>query len=133
MLVTIDKTVTRGHQQVCDLFPARILAIYGDSTDEKIIHHAMAEGDYDVVIIDGGHDWRTTSSDWNSYASMAKSGGLVVVHDTQGYHNFRDFDVPTMWATVRKRAKSVDLVSMPGVEAGTGIVWAGEGEWWDVL
>jgi len=128
-LVTVDVTPHR----LRDEWHNRIIAICGNSTDPKIAHLVWAEGDYDIVIIDGGHDWKTASSDWNNYARTAKPGGIVVVHDTQGWHGIVNFDVPELWRHIRTKLDVVDLISQPGWEAGTGIVWAGTDDWWDVL
>ena len=56
-----------------------------------------------------------------------------MVHDTQGFYNVQGFDVPHLWSCIRAKLETVELVSMRGMQAGTGIVWAGEGDWWDVI
>jgi predicted O-methyltransferase YrrM len=134
-LVTVDRVMLSRAVNIHQAWHDKITAIHGDSTAPITVSKAAAEGPYDVVIIDGGHDWDTASSDWNNYARMAKLGGLVVVHDTQGWYGRRDFDVPELWSRIRKALKTVELVSRHGQEAGTGIVWASTNDdhWWDVL
>jgi cephalosporin hydroxylase len=132
-LVTVDQFIPASADKIQRQYGDRITPIYGNSMDPDIISLAGNHGDYDIVIIDGGHDWATASSDWNNYARMAKVGGMVVLHDTQGWHNVKDFDVPELWRLISNKMGVVELVSLPGVEAGTGIVRAGDPGWWDVL
>jgi len=60
--------------------------VCGDSRDEntiKKVKESLVEGEYyDILLIDGGHDYKTVKADWNNYMPMVKAGGLILLHDT---------------------------------------------------
>jgi len=134
-LMTVDVRKSARYKWLRPEWQHRVCSIIGDSMDSATVDAAgdAADGAYDVVIIDGGHNWENASADWNNYARMARPGGIVMVHDTQGFYNVQGFDVPQLWSCIRAKLETVELVSMRGMQAGTGIVWAGEGDWWDVI
>ena len=51
----------------------------GNSTEPAIIDAVKSLGQFDVVFIDGGHDYATVKSDWESYGFLAAK--FVVFHD----------------------------------------------------
>ena len=51
----------------------------GDSTDQTIIDCVKAKGQFDMVFIDGGHDYATVKSDWENYGPLATK--FCVFHD----------------------------------------------------
>lgn len=53
--------------------------IKGMSTDEGVVR--LARGSYDIIYIDGGHDYETVKSDIKNYAPMVKNGGYLVIDD----------------------------------------------------
>jgi Methyltransferase domain len=55
--------------------------IKGLSTDKKVQRCAAAEGPYDIIYIDGGHDYETVCSDIDAYILMLKKGGYLVLDD----------------------------------------------------
>jgi len=56
-----------------------VVGVAGDSRDPKTIAKVVAHGPYDVVLIDGGHDYRTVQSDWKTYGPLATKA--VFFHD----------------------------------------------------
>lgn len=53
----------------------------GLSTESSIIELAYQASPYDVVFIDGGHDYDTVVSDLKYYAPMVKEGGYLIIDD----------------------------------------------------
>lgn len=60
--------------------------IKGLSTDETVIKEA-SEGAYDIIYIDGGHDYETAKHDVYHYSSMVKIGGYYVIDDCAHKYN----------------------------------------------
>ena len=55
--------------------------IAGNSMDEAVIHTTSLEGPFDLVYIDGGHEYDTVINDIKNYAEMVKVDGLLVIDD----------------------------------------------------
>lgn len=55
--------------------------IAGNSMDEAVIYTTNLEGPFDLVYIDGGHEYDTVMSDIKYYAEMTKKGGLLAIDD----------------------------------------------------
>ena len=55
--------------------------INGLSFDPRVKHLAQEEGPYDLVYIDGCHDYLVVVDDITSYAPMVRPGGFLVVDD----------------------------------------------------
>jgi len=53
--------------------------VKGDSMDADIIH--SVRNAYDLIYIDGGHEYDVCLSDLRNYAPMVKVGGYLVVDD----------------------------------------------------
>ena len=106
--------------------PCRATQITGDSTDGNT-QHAVKEAldglPPNVVVIDGAHDYRSARRDWELYGQLVPSGGLVVLHDTQGYPGNDTVQVPLLWNEIRQHYRCTELVDKPGGPGGTGIVW----------
>lgn len=63
--------------------------IKGKSQDEGVID-VVALGEYDVVYIDGGHDYATAHADVYKYSSFVKVGGYLVVDDCANRYEMPD-------------------------------------------
>jgi hypothetical protein len=61
--------------------------IEGLSTDENSKNSAKENGPYDVVYIDGGHDYETVISDIDLSTEILKPGGLLVMDDASSLLN----------------------------------------------
>ena len=55
--------------------------IHGNSMDEDVIYTTSLESPFDLVYIDGGHEYDTVISDIKHYAEMIEVGGLLVIDD----------------------------------------------------
>ena len=63
--------------------------IQGLSTEDVIKQVAKEQGPYDVIYIDGGHDYDTVISDINLCNEMLVDGGLLVMDDASSHLNFK--------------------------------------------
>jgi hypothetical protein len=61
--------------------------IQGLSTDESVKNSARINGPYDVVYIDGGHDYDTVVNDILLCNDILKPGGLLVMDDASSLLN----------------------------------------------
>ena len=55
--------------------------IKGLSTDPDIIDKAGKLGTYDIIYIDGGHEYEVAKADIINYSPMVKLGGYLVIDD----------------------------------------------------
>ena len=79
--VDLDEAHTRPYREWVfeQLSGAVEMTLYsGNSMDAAIIEQAAKE-QFDVVFIDGGHDYATVKSDWVNYGKLANK--YVVFHD----------------------------------------------------
>jgi hypothetical protein len=57
----------------------------GYSTSASIVQSASGSGPYDILFIDGCHDYEVVCSDIENYLSMLKNGGYLVMDDASLY------------------------------------------------
>lgn len=62
--------------------------IHGLSTDDSIKQLAKENGPYDIVYIDGGHDYSTVINDINLCTDILKPYGFMVMDDASSLLNF---------------------------------------------
>lgn len=125
-VATVDRTAQAKLMHVRGPVYDPVIWITGDSTDTYTrdkVTVALGGELADVLVIDGGHDYRTCMRDWQIYTPLVRDEGLVVVHDTQGSPGNPDVEVPAVWRKIRREHRTLELVSHPGGPFGTGIVW----------
>lgn len=82
---------------------------FGDSTSKEAVEWAKANGPYDVVFIDGGHDFPVCRLDWENYGPLGK---VVGFHDIYHPHH----DVRKLWEEIKGIHKTEELaVSYMGI------------------
>ena len=64
-------------------YPGRHELIIGDSRQTVPRHE---RGDFDLVFVDGGHEYEIAAADLANAARLARPGGLVVVDDLVPWH-----------------------------------------------
>lgn len=77
----------------------------------------------DMVFIDGCHDLESATSDMENYGCLVKPGGVIVMHDTQGWPGRTDFAVDQVFRNYYQDYTKTEIVSVPGGPCGTGIIW----------
>lgn len=58
-----------------------VTILEGFSTEDTIRQQAKAGGPYDVVVIDGDHSYDGVKADFELYADLVESGGVLIVDD----------------------------------------------------
>ena len=62
--------------------------IKGISTDDNVKKEVIFNGPYDVIYIDGGHDYETVINDIELSDYVLKKNGLLIMDDSSTYLNF---------------------------------------------
>ena len=60
---------------------ADVLVLEGFSTDDAILEQAQEEGPFDVVVIDGDHSYEGVKADFERYAGLLETDGVLIVDD----------------------------------------------------
>lgn len=100
--------------------------IYGDSTAPEVVQlvqRALANHAPQLVFIDGSHHYDVARQDWLNYGKLVTPGGLVAFHDINDFPNHPDLQVHRLWAELAASYRTTELVSRPGQDCGTGILW----------
>ena len=58
-----------------------LILVCGDSRDKKVIKKVKMFGKYDLIFIDGGHDYEVVKADFYNYRPFLNVGGVIVFHD----------------------------------------------------
>jgi hypothetical protein len=66
----------------------------GQSFDPRIQALAREEGPYDIVYVDGCHDYEVALDDLVTYSRMVQRGGFLVVDDAGNYLGLPDGMIP---------------------------------------
>jgi predicted O-methyltransferase YrrM len=82
----------------------------GDSKSEMSVAWAWQWAPYDLVFIDGDHDYEGVKADWERYGCM---GRMVAFHDIA----HPDHEVKRLWAEIKAAGCATD----ERVESGMGI------------
>lgn len=125
-IITVDTNPQQWAPRELADVPCETRQILGDSTAPETIAKVEAELSGlrpDVVFIDGGHDYKTARADFENYGKLGRPGGLVIMHDTQGYPGNDLVQVPQLWAEIRQNYLTTEIVDLPGGPGGTGIIW----------
>lgn len=125
-IVTVDERPQPEAAEMLASLPCRATQILGDSRAAPTVaavERALENFRPDVVFIDGGHEYHTARFDYVTYGSMVAAGGLVVLHDTQGYPGNDTVQVPQLWAELRNAHRATELVDLVGGPGGTGVLW----------
>lgn len=94
--------------------PNRFNSIHGNSHEPKIIN--LADGAYDVVLIDAGHTYEDVVIDAVCYGSMAQK--FILFHDIQ----IKSVAQAFVWYCNYISAKDVSFISTLGSGYGFGII-----------
>ncbi len=103
--------------------------IKGNSLDPSTIvlaAEATLDGRPDMVFIDACHDYGSAMSDLLSYGPLCSPGGIIVMHDTQGFPGRDDFAAGRVFRSNFTELTKVELIWQTGGPGGTGIMWIPE-------
>tara|TARA_Y100000590_G_scaffold470645_1_gene667329 strand:+ start:256 stop:933 length:678 start_codon:yes stop_codon:yes gene_type:complete len=80
-----------------------ISLICGNSTDKETIKKTKSLGPYDLIFIDGGHEYNTVKKDFINYSKVLDKNGVIVFHDIKSYLFVPG--VPHFWQELKKKNK----------------------------
>ena len=106
----VERNLTRAAIRSDD-----VKILEGFSTDDTIMQAAREEGPYDVIVIDGDHSYDGVKADFERYAEMVASGGVLIVDD------YGSDDWPDVTKYVDKVVKSDDRFEQVGTLSRTAI------------
>lgn len=111
--------------QLCELgYDAHL--IVGDSQLAMTIAQVQPFAPFDAVFIDGDHELKGVTRDWNTYGAMAR---IVAFHDVAwqvpwGYANSKFVEVPALWNELKARHRHEEFVDRStGGNMGIGVLW----------
>lgn len=97
---------------------------WGDSRDAEIIERAQITGPYDLIFIDGAHEYDAVRDDWLNYSSMVAEGGLVAFHDIRPAEH-RGHGVDRLWQEIKSAgSRTLEIVEMVDDWGGIGVWFA---------
>ncbi|WP_343302860.1 class I SAM-dependent methyltransferase [Chitinophaga niabensis] len=94
--------------------------LQGDSHSWEIIqkaHTIYPQNDVDFLFIDGDHSYNGVKADYENYAPLVRSGGLIVFHDVYGLPEVKQF-----WKELKQTERTQTIIGQPG-GWGIGIVY----------
>lgn len=100
----------------------RYFALHGDSQTESMkqrVEACLGGAQVDFLFIDGDHSYAGVKADFELYAPLVRSGGLIALHDIVADHRTRygrdtgcyAGDVYRYWAELKSRYNCVELVA----------------------
>lgn len=125
-IITVDTHLQPGAVDRLAALPVRTSYIRGDSALIRVqaeVDDALDRPFTGLLVIDGDHAYKQAAADWENYRFRVATGGVAVIHDTQGFPGRPDVEVPRLWAEIRDVWETTEIVSRPGGPYGTGIVW----------
>lgn len=81
----------------------------------------------DFLFIDGDHTYEGVKADFEMYAPLVRSGGLIAFHDTLPRPDFPDIEVYRFWDELKAHHDTTDLIGPEGSgkKIGIGILKVG--------
>ena len=90
-----------------------LILIEGYSDDEEIIELAQGQAPFDILYVDGCHDYDVVVNDLTRYGDMVRSGGYLVVDDASSDLNIPDGLIRMDWRGLPDVSKAVNDVVLP--------------------
>lgn len=125
-IITVDTVATPEAEKRLDGLACPVDLIIGDSMNGATryqVQQALGDIKADVVFIDGGHLYKEARADFEHYGQYGRPGGVIVMHDTQGYPGNDTVQVPQLWAEIAAVYRTTELIDRVGGPGGTGVVW----------
>lgn len=100
--------------------------VVGDSQLSENIKQVKQLGPFDAAFIDGDHELRGVTLDWQNYRKMAR---IVAFHDVgwqrpEGYFNSKAVEVPELWNELKTKYRSEEFIDRSnGCNMGIGVLW----------
>lgn len=123
-IVAIDtfQYTINGNALYANLRFKNLILVCGDSTSQRSINIASTFGPYDLIFIDGNHEFEIAKKDFENYKSMISPNGIIAFHDI---HSNLHPGVTKLWNEIIKTNQyNSETFFCPGfpIEAGIGIL-----------
>jgi cephalosporin hydroxylase len=92
-----------------------------DAETAAAVQRALNGRRIDFLMIDGDHTYDCVRADWNLYAPLVHTGGLIAFHDILPHYPDLNVGVNQLWNELKPRFDHYEF-------AHTGVDW-GWGEW----
>tara|TARA_Y100000590_G_scaffold43848_1_gene46707 strand:+ start:31026 stop:31691 length:666 start_codon:yes stop_codon:yes gene_type:complete len=69
------------HDLWANLMRKNLVLLTGNSENDKIINNVKKFAPFDLIFIDGSHDYKDIKNDLNVYAKFLSNNGILAVHD----------------------------------------------------
>ena len=92
-------------------------------TKERVLR--ILDGELlDYLFLDGDHTYEGVRRDFEMYAPLVRSGGLIALHDIAAHHRDVECQVNKFWSEVKNQYRHLEIVEDPRQGwAGLGIVF----------
>ena len=113
----------------------RVVSLAGDSHSEETaaeLERLLAGRPLDALFIDGDHSYDGVRADFERYAGLVRSGGIVALHDVNEDFRTRhgletpsiSGEVPRFWRELKERHRTEELIADPEQDGfGIGLVY----------
>ncbi len=135
VLVGVDLCVQNAEKLIYFARPGqRYHALHGDSQKVQMRHRVrqrLGSAAVDFLFIDGDHRYAGVKSDFELYAPLVRSGGLIALHDIVPDHHTRfgretgcdTGEVHHFWAELKKTQDCSEIVADPDQDGfGIGVI-----------
>ena len=99
--------------------------VRADSHDPATVEHvrALITQPVDILFIDGDHSYAGVKQDFEQFAPLVRSGGLIALHDIAHHRAEYDCHVDKFWAELQQTSRTTELIDHANQGwAGIGIV-----------
>ena len=78
----------------------------------------------DYLFLDGDHSYEGVRRDFEMYAPLVRSGGLIALHDIAMHHRDAECQVDKFWSEIKNEYRHEEIVEDPRQGwAGLGILF----------
>ena len=123
--IGVHSYVQTGKEYIDKTFPGRHTLILGNSLDTVPDYEAKNPEPFDLIFIDGGHDYKTAHGDLINCHLLAHEDTIVVMDDTMNTPSMqRDYNIgPTRAWAVCKKWNRIEEIGTSDFPSGHGVSW----------
>jgi predicted O-methyltransferase YrrM len=96
---------------------------HSQETKERVLR--ILEGEQlDYLFLDGDHTYAGVQRDFEMYAPLVRSGGIVALHDIVAYKGEEGCQVDKFWNEIKQQHQHQEIIEDPQQGwAGIGVLW----------
>jgi len=85
---------------------------HSEETKQRVLR-ILADGQLDYLFLDGDHTYSGVQRDFEMYAPLVRSGGIVAFHDIVTYNQETQCEVARFWAEIKKHYRYQEIIEGP--------------------